>query len=63
VTVPTEYGDVRVKVSEGYGIRKWKAEHDDLVRLAGENGVSVDAVRRAIRFDQRLLAPVLPDNC
>ena len=62
VKVHTEFGDVRVKVSEGYGIRKWKAEHDDLVRLAEENGVPVEAVRRAIRFEQRRLAPVLPDN-
>jgi len=63
VTVATEYGDVRVKVSEGFGIRKWKAEHDDLVRLAAENGVSVDTVRRAIRFDQRPPVADLFDNC
>ncbi len=48
----TEYGDVRVKVSEGYGIRKWKAEHDDLVRIAEEKGIPVSKVRESIRFVQ-----------
>jgi uncharacterized protein (TIGR00299 family) protein len=47
----TEYGDVRVKVSEGYGLRKWKAEHDDLVRLAEENDIPISKVRDAIRFE------------
>ena len=47
----TEYGDVRVKVSEGYGIRKWKPEHDDLVRLSSEKGVTVRKIRDAIYFE------------
>jgi len=47
----TEYGDVRIKVSEGYGIRKWKPEHDDLVKLASENDVSIGKVRESIRFN------------
>ena len=49
----TEYGDVRVKVSEGYGIRKWKPEHDDLVKLAAEKGVTVRRIRESIRFEQK----------
>ncbi len=49
-TVPTRYGDVRVKVSKGYGITKWKPESDDLRRLAEENGVPVSAVRDAVRY-------------
>ena len=47
----TQYGDIRVKVSEGYGIRKWKPEHDDLVKAAETHGVTVRDVREAIRFD------------
>ncbi len=47
----TEYGDVRIKVSEGYGIRKWKPEHDDLVKLASENDVSIGKVRESISFN------------
>jgi len=63
VSVHTEFGDVRIKVSEGYGVRKWKAEHDDLVRLSEENGVPVEAVRRAIRFERPRQAPASFDNC
>ena len=46
----TDYGDVRVKVSEGYGIRKRKPEHDDLARLAEENGVPISKVRESIHY-------------
>jgi hypothetical protein len=46
----TKYGDVRVKISEGYGIRKWKPEYDDLVRLAQEYNVPVYMVRDSTRF-------------
>ena len=49
----TQYGDVRIKVSEGYGIRKWKPEHDDLVKLASENGVTVGAVRDSVRSNYK----------
>ena len=47
----TQYGDIRVKVSEGYGIRKWKPEHDDLIKASEAHGVTVRDVRAAIRFD------------
>lgn len=47
----TDFGDVRIKVSEGYGLRKWKPEHEDLVKAAVSNGVTVDEVRKSIRFD------------
>ena len=47
----TQYGDIRVKVSEGYGIRKWKPEHDDLLKAAEAHGVTVRDVRAGIRFD------------
>jgi uncharacterized protein (TIGR00299 family) protein len=50
-TLSTEFGDIRVKVSEGYGVRKWKLEHDDLVKAASENGVTVDEIRRKVRFE------------
>lgn len=50
----TEYGDIRVKVSEGYGMVKWKSEHDDLVKAAEKHGVSIREVREAVRFDPGL---------
>ncbi len=48
----SEYGDIRIKVSEGYGIRKWKPEYDDIVKAASENGVTVRKVRESIHFDE-----------
>jgi len=47
----TEFGTVRVKVSEGFGIRKWKPEHADLVKCAENNDVPVSDVRHAVKFD------------
>lgn len=44
--VETPYGPVRVKTSEGYGVRRSKAEYDDLARIASENGLTLDEVRR-----------------
>ena len=50
-TYRTEFGDVRIKISEGYGIRKWKPEHEDLVNAAATNDVTVSDVRDCIRYD------------
>ncbi|MBR1423279.1 MAG: nickel pincer cofactor biosynthesis protein LarC [Ruminococcus sp.] len=44
-TVQTQYGDIRTKVSEGYGVRRIKFEHDDLERIARENGESIGELR------------------
>ena len=46
VTVPTSFGDVRVKVATlPDGRRRWKPEHDDLLRLARERGEDYLACR------------------
>ncbi len=47
----TEYGDIRIKVSEGYGISKWKPEHDDIVKASEKYGVSLRKVRESIHFE------------
>ena len=48
VTVPTSIGDVRVKVATlPDGRRRWKAEHDDVLRLARERGEDYLAARDA----------------
>lgn len=47
-TVSTKYGDVRVKKSAGYGVSKYKYEHDDLARIADEQGISIEEVRNNI---------------
>lgn len=41
----TPFGAVRVKLSEGYGIERRKAEFDDLKRLARENDLTIDELK------------------
>lgn len=48
-TVNTEYGEVRVKRSSGYGAAKLKAEYDDLRRLAVENGLDITDIEEKLR--------------
>ena len=45
-TVHTKLGDVRVKNSEGYGVKREKPEFEDLRRLAEENNISIAEVRK-----------------
>lgn len=40
-TRKTPLGEVRYKVSEGYGVRREKPEHEDMVRVAREHGMSL----------------------
>ena len=48
VTVPTSLGDVRVKVATlPDGRRRWKAEYDDVLRLARDRGEDYLAARDA----------------
>ncbi len=47
----TDFGDVRIKISEGFGLRKWKPEYNDLVKVADGNGVTLKEIRDNIRYD------------
>lgn len=47
----TEYGNIGIKISEGFGLRKWKPEYRDILRAADGNGVTVSDVRNAIKYD------------
>ncbi len=47
-TVGTEYGDIRIKRSEGYGVLREKAEYEDLAAAARAHGVSLDQVRASV---------------
>ncbi len=38
--IPTPYGEIRRKVSKGYGVTKTKTEYEDLARIAREKGIS-----------------------
>ncbi|MDO5095443.1 MAG: DUF111 family protein [Peptostreptococcaceae bacterium] len=45
-TVETDYGKVRVKYSQGYHAQKFKLEYEDIARLAKENRIGIDDMRR-----------------
>lgn len=42
--VKTQYGEIRKKVSEGYGVTKEKYEYEDLAQIARERGMSIQEV-------------------
>ena len=48
----TPYGPVRLKVSEGYGVVRSKWEYEDIVRIADEQGSSIEDVIKEITCDQ-----------
>lgn len=47
-TVQTPYGEVRKKISTGYGVTREKYEYEDLARIAGERGMSINEVLEAL---------------
>ncbi|MCH5260059.1 MAG: nickel pincer cofactor biosynthesis protein LarC [Lachnospiraceae bacterium] len=47
-SVQTPYGKVRRKVSSGYGTSRIKYEYDDLARIAKEQNISIDEVRKLV---------------
>lgn len=47
-TVDTAYGKVRVKESSGFGIRKRKAEYEDVKKIADKTGMSLKEIKRQI---------------
>ena len=48
-TLSTPYGDVRVKISEGYGVVREKIEYDDLSNIAMTEGTSIGEIKKEIR--------------
>lgn len=46
--IHSSLGDVRVKVSEGYGVKRCKAEYDDISRIAEEKGIPFDEAKKII---------------
>lgn len=51
-TVETEYGPVRIKKSDGFGIHREKYEYEDLAEIARREGTSINAVRDALKKKQ-----------
>jgi len=46
--ISTNWGNVRNKISEGYGSEKSKLEYEDLSKIATENNLSIEYVRKNI---------------
>ena len=47
-TVQTPFGEMRKKISTGYGVTREKYEYEDLARVAKEQGMSIGEVLAAI---------------
>lgn len=47
-TVDTEFGPVRVKRAEGYGVARHKAEFDDLAKIAKEHDIGIREAGRLV---------------
>ncbi len=45
----TPYGEVHVKCSKGYGVKREKIEYEDLARIAREKNLSIAQVRQQIK--------------
>ena len=43
-TVKTEFGDIRIKRAEGYGVKRAKYEYEDLAAIARKTGLSIEEV-------------------
>ena len=43
-TVKTEFGDIRIKRAEGYGVKRAKYEYEDLAAIARQTGLSIDEI-------------------
>ena len=48
-TVRTPDGDIRVKVSTGYGVTREKPEFEDLAKIARQTGKSLSEIKNSIR--------------
>ena len=55
-TVQTGYGEIRKKISRGYGVIREKYEYEDLARAARENDIAVSQVMAEIRREEHKMA-------
>lgn len=53
-TLSTKFGDVRVKESTGYGVKRSKLEYDDVARIARETGRSISEIRAEILAEWKM---------
>ena len=54
-TIKTDLGEVRKKVSSGYGITREKYEYKDLAKIAEERGINIqEAANYVEKYDKKL---------
>ncbi|NMB62142.1 MAG: nickel pincer cofactor biosynthesis protein LarC [Chloroflexi bacterium] len=53
ISVNTTFGDIRIKISTGYGLVRIKPEYDDVERCAKEHNVSFETVYQATLASKR----------
>lgn len=46
--IDTEYGSIRVKHSQGYGVSKHKIEYEDIAKLAEEYQIDFERIRKML---------------
>ena len=51
--IETEWGKIRMKISEGHGIKKQKPEYEDVRRIAKEQGISFQKVLESILKERK----------
>ncbi|MCL2564787.1 MAG: nickel pincer cofactor biosynthesis protein LarC [Defluviitaleaceae bacterium] len=49
--VKTQMGNVRVKTSHGYGVKKSKPEYDDIAKIAKEHNISIQDVLQKLEVE------------
>ena len=52
-TLKTEFGDVRIKVSQGYGVTRRKFEYEDLAKIARDTGMSIEEITERLSGQAR----------
>ena len=48
--IETDYGNIRCKISKGYGVTRKKYEYDDLAKIAKEMGKSIEELLRDFNY-------------
>ena len=46
--IETEFGQIRIKKAEGYGVKRAKYEYEDLAAIARKTGLSIDEITRKL---------------
>ena len=52
-TIATDWGNVRKKVSSGYGVTKEKYEYEDIARIAKEQNISLSDVSTYLQTQRK----------